>query len=286
MPYTGSYNITIGPEPGGTLELINSGGSKTFELSIRGGTVISGIWRHRSLNRLRLLANMGAAQLLLRLIFDPVALTFHGRWRLISNEAESGTLSGSLDPWSTDTFTNQQFIGCEYIDLDKISAISKFRSCSGHDFSDDFESACSMKHYFDTTASADIAIFSPVNGTVIGISNGWAGKSIGIQPDGYDSFFIILFHVSPILSLRPGTPLAAGQQIGWHIGSETMSDIAVGLNTGSGVQLLSYFDVMEDALFNSHYVSRGITDRADFILPVGTSCAVFDSYDPSDWVGI
>ena len=39
-----------------------------------------------------------------------------------------------------------QFVDVNYIELEKISKISKFRSGMGHDYSDDFESCRSMKH--------------------------------------------------------------------------------------------------------------------------------------------
>ena len=41
-----------------------------------------------------------------------------------------------------------QFAGVDYIELAKISRISKFRSGIGHDYSDDFEQCRSMKHYY------------------------------------------------------------------------------------------------------------------------------------------
>ena len=46
-----------------------------------------------------------------------------------------------------------RFVSTNYIDVAKIFAISKFRSASGHNYSDDFEYCSSMKHYLaDSTA--------------------------------------------------------------------------------------------------------------------------------------
>ena len=42
-----------------------------------------------------------------------------------------------------------QIIDNDWINLDKIAQISKFRSGAGHDYSDDFERNRSMKHYFN-----------------------------------------------------------------------------------------------------------------------------------------
>ena len=66
--------------------------------------------------------------------------------------------------------TVPQFVGkSNYLDLNKIDKISKFRSGMGHDYSDDFESCRSMKHYFDPNVEdySLIDIFSPVDGIVI-----------------------------------------------------------------------------------------------------------------------
>ena len=56
-----------------------------------------------------------------------------------------------------------KFVDCDYLDLDKINKISKFRSGMGHDYSDDFESCRSMKHYFNPNVEdySLIEIFSP-----------------------------------------------------------------------------------------------------------------------------
>ena len=49
-----------------------------------------------------------------------------------------------------------QFIQADFIDLEKIVAISKFRSGSGHDFSQETDETCrSMKHYYNVQNSAE-----------------------------------------------------------------------------------------------------------------------------------
>lgn len=54
-------------------------------------------------------------------------------------------------------------------------------------------------------------------------------------------------------SLNVGASVTAGQQIGTHVGDQTWSDIAV----WEGDRLLSYFEVMTDAVFPA-YRARGI----------------------------
>src|SRR5690349_9084225 len=62
-----------------------------------------------------------------------------------------------------------KFVRFNYIDPDSIEQISLFRSGIGHDYSDDFESCRSMKHYFMPKVQtwANVKIFSPVDGTVV-----------------------------------------------------------------------------------------------------------------------
>ncbi len=160
------------------------------------------------------------------------------------------------------------FVATDYIDLDPIERISRFRSGIGHDYSDDFETCRSMKHYFQPQAEVDwstVAIRSPVDGTVIWLDEGWAGSQIRIQSSDFPAFYFILFHVNLAGDLSVGDSLEAGQILGTHIGDQTMSDIAVGVNTPTGWKLLSYFDVMTDTLFAA-YQSRGLATRSEAIL--------------------
>jgi hypothetical protein len=161
-----------------------------------------------------------------------------------------------------------QFVGMSYIELDNIYQISKFRSGIGHDYSDDFESCRSMKHYFQPSASTDwskLKIFSPVRGTVFKIYEEWAGTQVQIKSNEYPAFIFIIFHVNLTSPLIVGEVVSAGQQLGTHIGSQTMSDIAVGVSTPNGWKLVSYFDVMTDAVFLA-YQARGLTSRNDAII--------------------
>jgi hypothetical protein len=75
-----------------------------------------------------------------------------------------------------------QFVNTNYIDIAKVSSISKFRSSAGHDYSDvtqfgtdalkdsagKVEGCRSMKHYFAAPDST-VKIFAPVAGTISSI---------------------------------------------------------------------------------------------------------------------
>ncbi|KAB2847197.1 MAG: hypothetical protein F9K45_00180 [Melioribacteraceae bacterium] len=161
-----------------------------------------------------------------------------------------------------------KFVKVNYIELEHIYQISKFRSAIGHDYADSFESCRSMKHYYQPKSGADwsaIKIFSPVKGKVSRVFAEWAGSQVQITSDEYPAFVFILFHVNLITPLKEGDQISEGQQIGTHIGSQTMSDITVRVTTPKGWKLISYFDVMDDSIFQI-YQSRGINSRSNFII--------------------
>jgi len=164
-----------------------------------------------------------------------------------------------------------QFVASNYLDLNKIDRISKFRSGMGHDYSDDFESCRSMKHYFSPNVEdySLIEIFSPVDGVVVSMieSN---GIRINIKSSEYPEYQFIIFHIDPLPDLEIGDTILAGQQIGIHINNTTISDIAVQryvLHEGIfKKQLLSYFEVMTDELFSGNYLGPEINSRSDLII--------------------
>ena len=177
--------------------------------------------------------------------------------------------------WDSTAYTNPvvQFVQSDYIDLDKIEWISKFRSGMGHDYSDDFESCSSMKHYYQPSVSnwTDVGIYAPVDGTILSIENNeeFGDVTVMIKSDDHPAYKFILFHLQLDPSITNGASVEAGQAIGYHGSNDTISDIAVRISTeDDGMlqhRLVSYFDVMTDGLF-SNYVARGVSDRSEMII--------------------
>lgn len=160
------------------------------------------------------------------------------------------------------------FVETDYIETPLIQKISKFRSGIGHDYADDFESCRCMKHYFMPDTSVDwstVRIYAPVSGTVREIKSESDGTQIWIASDDYPGFNFIIFHVNLDPPLAVGDHVAEGQQLGSHIGSQTMSDIAIGVHTPNGWKLVSYFEVLTDPLFD-YYLDRGIIAREKLII--------------------
>lgn len=170
-------------------------------------------------------------------------------------------------PYNVNELGIPAFVTSDYIEIDKVGRISRFRSGIGHDYSDDFESCRSMKHYFEPNVAqwSGIRIFSPVEGTVYTLNREWAGTQVWLQSSEFPAFFFIIFHVDPLSSLKLGNSVRAGEQIGTHIGNQTKSDIAVGINTPGGWKLVSYFEVMDNALFAA-YQAKGVFERSDLII--------------------
>jgi hypothetical protein len=180
-----------------------------------------------------------------------------------------------VDTYDVDRYGIPKFVGADYIELSKIQMISKFRSAAGHDYSDDFEICRSMKHYFwpfggdpgqtHVPPWTAINIYSPVSGTISRMFEEWAGTQIQIRSNDYPAFYFSIFHVTLVKPLNIGDVVTAGQRLGNHVGEQTMSDIAVGVNTPSGWKLLSYFDVITDSEFQN-YQARGISSRDTMII--------------------
>lgn len=179
-----------------------------------------------------------------------------------------GTNWYGADTYDVNTNGIPKFVSVDYIELSKIQMISKFRSSAGHDYSDDFETCRTMKHYywpFGGSPWTEINIYSPINGTISKNFQEWAGAQIWIKSNDYPAFYIIIPHLNLSNPLNEGDMVIAGQLLGNHIGDQTMSDIMVGVNTPSGWKLLSYFDVITDFLFQS-YQTRGVSSREMMII--------------------
>lgn len=161
-----------------------------------------------------------------------------------------------------------RFVDAPFIDIDAIARISKFRSGVGHDYGDDFEHCRSMKHYFEPRADVDwstVAIAAPMDGTVDELREEWAGTQVAIRADAAPDYTVVIFHVRLDPPLVIGDRVAAGQRLGTHIGSQTMSDIAIRRQMAGGMRLVSYFDVMSDEVLET-FRERGLTARADAII--------------------
>ena len=181
--------------------------------------------------------------------------------------------------WTPYTNNIVQLISTNFINLDEIEAISKFRSGKGHDYPDGFESCRSMKHYFygyESTLGSNINIYAPMDGTVSDLTDEGSGTRIMIKSFDYPAYQVIIFHVEIAPAITNGASLIAGQYIGTihhedddGDGDTASTDIAIRISTIYNDEpkhrMVSFFDVITDNVF-SNYSERGATDRSDFII--------------------
>ena len=174
-----------------------------------------------------------------------------------------------------------------FIELNKISKISKFRSGVGHDFSkapNETNNCRSMKHYFEQKGVGDefyhkntskeewplVKYFAPVSGIIIDMhsaTNMYGDKENQFLLKSEENPLIVFgfFHVITIPELKIGTKLKAGDFLG-TISPGNSGEIVVSINFDSpSEQLISYFEIIDDNVF-SEYKARGANSRQDFII--------------------
>jgi hypothetical protein len=213
--------------------------------------------------------------------------------RFAACHKDSDNSTSPTDVWDIEKDGIPKFVTANYIELDKIFRISKFRSSGGHDYSDAFEHCRSMKHYFEPKSNVDwtsIKIFSPVTGKITRVEQEWAGTKIEIASGDYPAFRFSIFHINTTKQYSIDELVTAGEQLGTHIGAQTLSDVALIVNdpTRQG-RMISYFDVISDAVF-TQYQSRGVNARDDMKIskalrdanPLTCSGETFVGSDPLD----
>lgn len=183
-----------------------------------------------------------------------------------------------------------KFIQADFVELDKVYSISKYRSGVGHDYSDSDETCRSMKHYFSSMNPAmpnykaqklemkdwpapvegqDVTIFSPVDGKILRVDHqkekGRVGDEIKIAPDAYPKVIIRLMHVTPINdSIKAGKKVKAGEKVGLVLANQSF-DLAIDQNTLFNSENISYFAAMDDSVFVK-YRARGVSSPNDLII--------------------
>jgi hypothetical protein len=193
--------------------------------------------------------------------------------------------------WDIDKQGIPKFVNFNYIELNKIYRISKFRSSVGHDYSDAYEHCRSLKHYFEPFSNIDwstVKVYSPVSGTLTRVEQEWAGTKLEIESDTYKAFRFQIFHINPVKAYKVDDKVVEGEFLGTHISTDTYSDISVIVNdpTKQG-RFVSYFDVITDNVFQQ-YELRGATTRENFKIskvlrdanPLSCSGDTFTGTDP------
>jgi len=279
VDHSGTYNVTLGAQPCWTMDLEQNDGGAVFTITDGKLRTINGTGYFRG-DSLYLCASVPGFidTFYAGVLFAQDGNDFSGFWHLETNGTPMyGSITGSKSAWTTydiDLNGIPRFAVSDCIELDKIQRISKFRSGEGHDYSDDFESCRSMKHYYVTKDGVDmqsVKLYAPVTGTITGRVDEydgslWKGTQIGIKPIGYEAFTVIIFHIDLNDSLAVGDTVYAGDELGSsEKNSGTVTDIAVAVHVPQGYKLISYFEVMTDGLF-ALYRARGVGSRDEMII--------------------
>jgi hypothetical protein len=282
--FSGTYCLNIESLE---MTIVQTGNSVTFEFDPPAATAGTGTV-HGDTLELTALAPEGTFTC--TAVFADNRESFSGPYEVVDSTSATvldGTLIGTrgqCPAYDIDANGVPRFVATDYTDITHVESISKFRSASGHSYTDEFETCRSMKHYYGAyepyRENNTFPIYSPVDGIISALSNDGHGASIGlnnkqlrIKSDDQPAFTFIVFHCDLISSaVVLGKQVQAGELIGHarlyyddldeHAGC---FDIAVSVNTPSGVRLISYFETLDDAVFAA-YAARGATSREDFII--------------------
>lgn len=141
---------------------------------------------------------------------------------------------------STDSTTTEQMptITANFVNLDQIAAITKFRSCQGHIVvpQDGSETRSNMKHYFYlkkefTKEQGQVPLYAPFDGYVTDIFDG-DGEFSDRNPASRDvslgtkkgftarsAWAMTILHIIPVETLKEGDAIKAGELLG-HVSLE------------------------------------------------------------------
>jgi len=214
---------------------------------------------------------------------NPGAVFIDPAGRIVANAPGVATVRASAGGQTAETIVHvgsatydlaalgpPRVLNANYIDLAKIERISRFRSAIGHSYVDGSGETCrSMKHYFQPKLSVDwteVEVYAPASGTIWLIApDGAAGYRVILRPRDLPALNIAIFHVNLDPGIVKDTWVNAGDRIGRHASSFTMSDIATDIGGKETGTLLSYFHTMTDPVF-AEYQARGLPSREAAII--------------------
>jgi biotin carboxyl carrier protein len=190
-------------------------------------------------------------------------------------------------------------------DLTLVAAMSRFRSCTGHDFSGfniggEAESARSMKHYVTLsipwTSATVMNLYSPFDGTVTVVRTGGPpGQAIDIESDAGRPWMFFFAHVTPIV--RVGDRVKAGDLVatvppvnfaalGPSLSPTVAFDTGLESVINGGPAYESYFLHMTEAVL-AQFAARGFTPER-LVVPKATRdaapCTEYNRSDAVDYV--
>jgi hypothetical protein len=131
-----------------------------------------------------------------------------------------------VSPQEEEEVQIDNFLVANPLDLSQIGRFSKFRSCSGHDYSGfnlagKKETERSMKHYIQPIDSllgstGQIKVFSPFEGKIASIQQDEnpRGRQVWLTSPTAGDWIFVFFHIDLLSGLKVGSKVKAGQHLG------------------------------------------------------------------------
>jgi hypothetical protein len=165
----------------------------------------------------------GFAHVALLLVIIVIIVAIVGVGAIVLGKQGVGPL-GNKAPSTADK--TAKFVTASPLDPEQIASISKFRSCSGHDYSGKdvdgvVETERSMKNYAIPIKSLEgtkgqVKIYAPFDAVVINNSEGKKGDNLDLSPTAAPGWVYELGHISSDKNLPEGTKVKAGDLIGYY----------------------------------------------------------------------
>ena len=190
-------------------------------------------------------------------------------------------------------------------DLSLVKEMSRFRSCTGHDFSGynirgEVERDSSMKHYVTLTIAwlpADSAKgYAPFDGRVTSVrTGGLPGQSVYIESDAGKPWQFFFAHVTPLVKegdrVKAGDvvatfPPADAQQIGSRLRPTVAFDTGLHSVVNGRPAYETFFLHMTDAVLR-HFAAQGFTPEKLIVSKEtreATPCKEYNRSDATDYV--
>ena len=172
------------------------------------------------------------------------------------------------DPSSVE---DNDFITANPLDLTQIKAISKFRSCEGHDYSGknmdgETETNRSMKNYIEAISFFDkttnqVKAFAPFDGKIVSVDveENPRGMQVGLSPTDGGNWRFVYFHIDLLADISDGTKVSAGELIGYADLTDSANfDMVLKRTGGFSRKYASVFDYMEESVIQQ-YEAVGLT---------------------------
>lgn len=168
-----------------------------------------------------------------------------------------------------------------YVDVSQIAYVSKFRSCSGHEYYSDTDTGTSNKHYFIPIDSLDdtndkIKTYAIWDGEITELNpvtpcefipgpnedHYCRGQHICIHSGPYDARYM---HVALKEGLGIGSKVQAGDFIGYADTRGGGNSFDLAILTHRDNETKSFFELMPDSVFAEYTAVNSELTQSDFI---------------------